>query len=124
MPQVNDPIPSPLPPRDCLAAARQAVCNAYEYTSDISIRSLTLQHSRRDCLQTCTTATITAPAMLQHWQPPTYLVPSHSRRLVSQELPYVAAASIDLCVLCEHSRVLTRRLCGRSDAQPRRTRAL
>ena len=102
---------SALPPCDYLAAVRQAVCNPCEFTPNICIRSLTLQHSRRYCLRTWTTETITASDMVQQWQPPTCLVPSHSsRRLVAQELPCVAAASIDLCVLCEHdSRVRTRR---------------
>ena len=120
MPHVNVQIPPPLPPRDYLAAVRQAVSNPYQYTSDICIRPLTLQHGRRDCLRTRTTETITASDILQQWQPPTCLVPSHSsRRLVAQELPYVAAARIGLCVLCEHdSRVRTRTLCRRSGAQP------
>ena len=55
-----------------------------------------------------------------------HLISSHSnRKLVAQELPYVAAASIRLCVLCRHdSRVRACRLCGRSGVQPRRTRPL
>ena len=122
MPNVNVQISPPLPPCDYLAAVRQAVSNPYQYTFDVCMRSLTLQHSRRYCLSTWTTETIMASDMLQQWQPPTCLVPSHSsRRLVAQELPYVAAASIGLCVLCEDdSRVRTRRLCGRSGAQTRR----
>ena len=126
VPHVDVPISPPLLSCDYLAAVRHAVSNPYQYTSDICIRSLTLQHSRRDCLGTWTTETITASDMHQQWQLPTRLVPSHSsRRQVAKELPYVAPASIGLCVLSEHDcRVRLRRLCGRSGAQPRRTRAL
>ena len=53
VPHVDVPNPPPLPPCDYLAAVRLAVSNAYEYTSDICIHSLTLKHSRRDCLRTC-----------------------------------------------------------------------
>ena len=120
MPHVDVSIPPPLPPFDYLTAVRQAVCNPYEYPSDICIRSLTLQHSRRYCHRTWTTETITASDVLQQRQFPRFLVPSRSsRRLVAQELPYVAAASIDLCVLCEaDSGVRSGRLCGTGGAQP------
>ena len=87
-----------LPVIDCLAAVRQAVCNPHGYTSGICTRSLTLQHSRRYCLRTRTTDTITAFDILQQqWQPPTCLIPSDSStRLVAQHLLQLPQASISM----------------------------
>ena len=68
----------------------QAMCNAYEYVNpSICILSLMLQqHSRGYCLRTFTIEAIAASDMLlQQWQPPMRLVPSHSRKLVVQEPP-------------------------------------
>ena len=77
VPHVDLPVSPPLPPCDydvtgCCSSSG-AVGNPYEYTSDVCVRSLNLQHSRCYCLRTWRTETITATDMLQQWHPPTCL---------------------------------------------------
>ena len=75
----------PRPPCGYLNDVRQEMCNPYEYTLVHVHYPSHIATAQQECycLRTSTMETITASDMLlQQRQPPTGLVPSHSRKLV------------------------------------------
>ena len=87
------------------------MCNQYEYTPDICIRSITLQHSRgfftASELGRRRRPRPASDMLLQQWLPLTCLVLSHSsRRLVAQEPPWLPQVSISVYSCEDDYRVL------------------